>query len=73
MVTVFHYTPVNAKQFGRLNVDGLAGKYQKRQNFPRQNVALYGKPKIKTVSKTTGQLDHFWLLNYLVMLNKPKM
>ena len=50
MVTVFHYTPVNAKQFDGLNIDGLAGKRQKRQNFPRQNFALYGKPKIKTVS-----------------------
>ena len=37
MVTVFHYTPVNAKQFDGLNIDGLAGKRQKRQNFP-----LYG-------------------------------
>ena len=34
MVTVFHYTPVNAKQFDGLNIDGLAGKHQKRQNFP---------------------------------------
>ena len=34
MVTVFHYTPVNAKQFDGLNIDGLAGK--------RQNFALYG-------------------------------
>ena len=37
MVTVFHYTPANAKQFDGLNIDGLAGKHQKRQNF-----ALYG-------------------------------
>ena len=42
MVTVFHYTPVNAKQFDGLNIDGLAGKHQKHQNFPRQNFALYG-------------------------------
>ena len=42
MVTVFHYTPVNAKQFDGLNIDGLAGKCQKRQNFPRQNFAPYG-------------------------------
>ena len=42
MVTVFHYTPVNTKQFDGLNIDGLAGKYQKRQNFPRQSFALYG-------------------------------
>ena len=34
MVTVFHYTPVNAKQFDGLNIDSLAGKHQKRQNFP---------------------------------------
>ena len=34
MVTVFHYTPVNTKQFDGLNIDGLAGKRQKRQNFP---------------------------------------
>ena len=33
MVTVFHYTPVNAKQFDGLNIDGLAGKHQKCQNF----------------------------------------
>ena len=33
MVTVFHYTPINAKQFDRLNIDGLAGKHQKYQNF----------------------------------------
>ena len=31
MVTVFHYTPVHAKQFDVLSIDGLAGK---RQNFP---------------------------------------
>ena len=37
-----HYTPVNAKQFDGLNIDGLAGKHQKCQNFPRQNFALYG-------------------------------
>ena len=42
MVTVFHYTSVNAKQFDRLNIDSLAGKCQKRQNLPRQNFALYG-------------------------------
>ena len=29
------------KQFDRLNFDGLAGKRQKRQNFPHQNFALY--------------------------------
>ena len=34
IVTVFHYTPVNAKQFDGLSIDGLAGKSQKRQNFP---------------------------------------
>ena len=34
MVTVFHYTPVNTKQFDGLNIDGLAGKRQKRQRFP---------------------------------------
>ena len=33
MVTVFHYISVNAKQFDGLNIDGLAGKHQKRQNF----------------------------------------
>ena len=37
MVTVLHYTPVNTKQFDGLNIDGLAGKHQKHQNF-----ALYG-------------------------------
>ena len=42
MVTVFHYTAVNAKQFDGLNIDGLAGKRQKRQNTPRQNFALHG-------------------------------
>ena len=39
MVTVFHYTPVNAKEFDELNIDGLAGK---RQNFACHNFALYG-------------------------------
>ena len=34
MVTVFHYTPVNAKQSDGLNIDGLAGNHQKYQNFP---------------------------------------
>ena len=33
MVTVFYYTPVNTKQFDGLNIDGLARKCQKRQNF----------------------------------------
>ena len=42
MVTVFHYTPVNAKQFDGLNTDGLAGKHQKGQNFPCQNFVLHG-------------------------------
>ena len=46
MVTVFHHTPVNTvlfyKQFDGLNFDALAGKCQKRQNFPRQNFVLYG-------------------------------
>ena len=40
MVTVFHYTPVNAKQFDELNIDVLAGKCQKHQNFPRQFCAI---------------------------------
>ena len=39
MVTVFHHTPVAKcctvfKQFDGLNFDDLAGKHQKRQNFP---------------------------------------
>ena len=42
MVIVFHCTPVNAKQFDGLNIDSLAGKRQKRQNFPHQKFALYG-------------------------------
>ena len=42
MMTVFHYTHVDVKQFDGLNIDGLAGKRQKCQNFPRQNFALYG-------------------------------
>ena len=41
MVTVFHYTPVNAKQFDGLNIDGLAGKRQKRQNFPPVKILRY--------------------------------
>ena len=48
MMTVFHYTPVNAKQLDGLNIDGLAGKRQKRQNFPHQNFALYGKLLLHT-------------------------
>ena len=42
IVTVFHYTPVNAKQLDGLNIDGLAGKHQKRQKFPHHNFPLYG-------------------------------
>ena len=38
IATVFHYTPVHAKQFDGLNIDGVAGKHQKCQNFPRQNL-----------------------------------
>ena len=34
MVIIFHYTAVNAKQFDGLNIDGLAGKRQKRQIPP---------------------------------------
>ena len=38
MVTIFHHIPVNAcivfKQLYGLNFDSLAGKHQKRQNFP---------------------------------------
>ena len=35
MIIVFHDTPVNAVLFlNNLNFDGLAGKRQKRQNFP---------------------------------------
>ena len=30
------------KQSDGLNFDNLAGKHQKRQNFPRQNFVLYG-------------------------------
>ena len=30
------------KQFDRLKFDRLAGKHQKRQNFPRQNFVPYG-------------------------------
>ena len=30
------------KQFDGLNFDSLTRKHQKRQNFPRQNFALYG-------------------------------
>ena len=41
MVTVFHYTPVNAKQFDRLNIDGLAGKHQKRQTPPLIKILFY--------------------------------
>ena len=46
MVTVFHYTPVNAKQFDGLNIDSLARKHQKRQNFP-----LYGSRWLQLVSR----------------------
>ena len=42
MVPLFHYTPVNAKQFEGLNIDGLARNRQKRQNFSPANFALYG-------------------------------
>ena len=30
------------KQFDGLNIDSLAGKRQKRQNFPHQSFPLYG-------------------------------
>ena len=43
MVTVFHYTPVNAKQFDGLNIDGLTRKHQNSPP-PRQNFLLYGIP-----------------------------
>ena len=44
----YHLSPYTCKrytvfkQFDRLNFDGLARKYQKRQNFPLQNFVLYG-------------------------------
>ena len=35
------------KQFDWFNFEGLAGKHQKHQNFPRQNFMLYGTSVIK--------------------------
>ena len=58
MVTVFHYTPVNAKQFDELNIDDLAEKCQKHQNFPRQNFALYGIAMCEDI-------DYYKLVSYL--------
>ena len=53
MVTVFHYTPVNAKQFDGLNIDGLAGKHQKRQNSPVKilRYTVYDKAPLATITK----------------------
>ena len=42
MVTVFHYTPVNAKQFDGLNIDGLAAwKASKTSEFPPVKILRY--------------------------------
>ena len=41
MVTVFHYTPVNAKQFDGVNIDSLVGKRKNVNISARQNLALY--------------------------------
>ena len=41
MVTVFHYTPVNAKQFDGLNIDGLAEKCQEHQIPPPVKILCY--------------------------------
>ena len=37
-----------ALKFDRFNFDSLAGKRQKRQNFPRKNFPLYGIQYAKT-------------------------
>ena len=48
MTDGYHLSPYTykrytvCKQFDRLNFDGLAEKYQKRQNLPHQNLVLYG-------------------------------
>ena len=60
MVTVFHYTPVNAKQFDGLNIDGVAGKCQKRQNFPCQKFCA-----IRYVELKIAPMDTIWLFSVL--------
>ena len=40
MMTVFQYTPVNAKQFDGLNIDGLAGKHQNVKIPPSKFCAI---------------------------------
>ena len=40
IVTILHHTPVNAKQFDGLNIDGLAGKRQKHVKILRYMVLL---------------------------------
>ena len=49
MVTVFHYTPVNTKQFEGLNIDSLAGKRQKCQKFPPSKFCAIRYPIIKSL------------------------
>ena len=59
MVTVFHYTPVNAEQFDRLNSDSLAGKCQKRQNFiPSEFCAILYLNVLKSGHLSTSNQKH---------------
>ena len=55
IVTIFHYTPVNAKQFHGLNIDGLAGKHQKRQNSPAKILCYMVIETIRIISCDNNQ------------------
>ena len=64
MVTVFHYTPVNAKQFDGLNIDGLAGMCQKCQNFlPSIFCAIRYLNALKSGHQSTSNQKHLQRLD----------
>ena len=46
------------EQFDGLNFDGPAGKYQKRQNFPHHNFALYGSYRV--LDKRAHKIHKKW-------------
>ena len=57
------------KQFDGFNFDGLAGKRQKRQNFPRKNFALYGMYKIKHSALGLDAKKHLALLHAILAIS----
>ena len=64
MVTVFHYTPVNAKQFDGLNIDGLAVK---RQNFPPSKFCAiqYTHARVEKLYVHHMCIILYWALTYI--------